>query len=284
MESSTRTSEGVEVPAFLYGTAWKEERTRECVAAALAVGFRGIDTANQRKHYVEAGVGDAIREAIDRGALRRDELFLQTKFTSRDGQDSRLPYDPRASITEQVHQSFASSLEHLHTDRIESLVLHGPTVHHGLADADLEAWSAMESIARSGRVRCLGVSNVSAAQLELLCRHAAIAPTFVQNRCYASRGWDAAVREVADRRRVIYQAFSLLTANRAELANGTVRSIAARHRRSVPEVVFRFARALGMLPLTGSTSVEHLRADASIDGFELDAEEVETIRTIGASR
>ena len=74
------------LPGFIYGTAWKEERTAELAALALKVGFRAIDTANQRKHYVEAAVGEAVAGS----GVARGELFLQTKFTYARGQDHRL--------------------------------------------------------------------------------------------------------------------------------------------------------------------------------------------------
>src|SRR5690242_12793703 len=114
-------------PSFIYGTAWKEEDTKRCVLDALKAGFRGLDTANQRKHYFEAGVGDALKEAYQSKIVDRRELFLQTKFTSIDGQDSRLPYDRDAAIRVQVKQSFIKSLEHLQTEYMDSLVLHGPS-------------------------------------------------------------------------------------------------------------------------------------------------------------
>ena len=152
----------VSVPTFLYGTAWKEERTTELTLQAIAAGFRGIDTANQRRHYHEVGVG----EALARSEVPRDKLFLQTKFTFPGGQDHRLPYDPEAPPADQVHQSFQSSLEHLGTDYIDSYVLHGPSTQGALSDMDWEVWRAMEEIHRSGKAKLLGVSNVTLAQLE----------------------------------------------------------------------------------------------------------------------
>src|SRR5664279_5372240 len=98
---------------FLYGTAWKEDRTAALTELALRSGFRAIDTANQRRHYVEEGVGQGLAAAYRAGVATRDELFLQTKFTYQRGQDHRLPYDPAASHSVQVAQSMASSLEHL---------------------------------------------------------------------------------------------------------------------------------------------------------------------------
>ena len=84
------TDRPVPVPAFLYGTAWKEERTPALTELALRMGFRAIDTANQRRHYFEAGVGEGLAAAYRAGLVTRADLFLQTKFTYRDGQDHRL--------------------------------------------------------------------------------------------------------------------------------------------------------------------------------------------------
>jgi diketogulonate reductase-like aldo/keto reductase len=253
------------------------------VELALRQGFRGIDTANQRKHYHESGVGQGIRRAIDAGLVTRDELFLQTKFTFRAGQDDRLPYDPQAPIAGQVEQSFASSLEHLGTDRLDSYVLHGPSQRPGLGAADREAWRAMEAIHDSGRVRLLGVSNVTLEQLDTLCQGARVRPRFVQNRCYASRGWDRGVREYAAKAGITYQGFSLLTANREVLSNAEVRRIAARHGRTPEQIVFRFALEVGMLPLTGTTNAAHMQVDLGVLEFQLDPGELERIDCIGGS-
>lgn len=267
------------MPTFIYGTAWKEDATEGLVLLALRAGFRAIDTANQRKHYHEAGVGAALARAFADGIVSRSDLFLQTKFTFVDGQDHRLPYDPKASIGEQVAQSFESSLAHLGVDVLDSYVLHGPSQRHGLGADDRAAWSAMEALHDGGRARLLGVSNVLAEQLEALCAIARVKPAFVQNRCYARLGWDADVRAVCAREGIVYQGFSLLTANGHELHHPTVHAIAARHDRTIPQIVFRFALQLGMIPLTGTTDEAHMRADLSVYDFELDDDEM---RALGA--
>jgi diketogulonate reductase-like aldo/keto reductase len=268
-------------PTFLYGTAWKEDETRRLVGLALEAGFRGIDTANQRKHYNEAGVGEALAEAYRTQRVRREELFLQTKFTFLDGQDQRLPYDPKAAIATQVQQSFSSSLEHLGTTFVDSYVLHGPSRRTGLGPADWEAWGAMEAIAADGRAKSLGVSNVSLAQLEALVGKAKILPSYVQNRCYASRGWDAEVRAFCARHAIRYQGFSLLTANPEVLRSAKVKAIAARHERTPSQVIFRFTLQVGMLPLTGTTDPAHMREDLDVPGFTLEDDEVRAIEKLG---
>src|SRR5262245_49356028 len=280
MSDRTMSIEGVPVPRFLYGTAWKEDRTKPLTELALRQGFRGIDTANQRRHYHEAAVGQAIAAAVQSGLVARDELFLQTKFTFRRSQDHRMPYDPDAPVATQVEQSFASSLEHLGVEVIDSYVLHGPTQAVGLAKADWEAWRAMEAIHQSGRARLLGVSNVSLEQLRLLCEKARVRPRFVQNRCYAVRGWDRAIRQFCAANGLVYQGFSLLTANREVLALPEMARIAKRDGRTVAQVVFRFALDLGMIPLTGTTDAEHMRADLEVFDFRLEPEEVEQIESL----
>lgn len=261
------------IPKFLYGTAWKEDDTERLTRLAIDAGFRGIDTANQRKHYFEAGVGNAVARAIADGVVRREDLFLQTKFTYAGGQDHRLPYDPRADPATQVRQSFASSLEHLGVDAIDSFVLHGPSQRRGLSSRDREVWAAMEELP----ARFLGVSNVALDQLEELCSIAKVQPMFVQNRCYARTGWDAEVRAFCRRQGIVYQGFSLLTANVAELRSARFREIVARVGRTPAQIVFRFATQVGMLPLTGTTDPAHMREDLAIDDFLLSDDDINTI-------
>ena len=196
-----------QIPSFLYGTAWKEERTEALTELALRLGFRGIDTANQRRHYVEAGVGAALAAAFSTGVVRREDLFLQTKFTYLAGQDHRLPFDPRADLSTQVAQSMASSLEHLGTNYVDSFVLHGPAAYHGWTDEDAEVWTAMVAERDAGRARSLGVSNVAMPHLEQMVAVHREVPRFVQNRCYAVRGWDREVRRFCIEREIVYQGF-----------------------------------------------------------------------------
>ncbi|MCU1280526.1 MAG: Aldo/keto reductase [bacterium] len=280
MVAHTRTLQGLTVPSFFYGTAWKEERTEALTRAALDAGFLAIDTANQRRHYFEAAVGDAVRGWLADHKRSRAELFLQTKFTHVDGQDHRLPYDASAPPALQVAQSFQSSLEHLHTDYLDSYVLHGPSSRVGLPDEDWQIWRAMSELQRAGQVRRLGVSNVTLAQLELLQRDAEVKPAFVQNRCYAATGWDRQVRAFCRAHDIGYQGFSLLTANRRELAQPSVARIAERTGRTLPQVVFRFALQVGMIPLTGTSDARHMREDLASFDFTLGDEEVAAIENV----
>lgn len=270
---------GVTMPAFMYGTAWKKEATTRLVLEAVKAGFTGIDTANQLIHYDEARVGEALLSLADQG-MTREELFLQTKFTPVNGQDHRTPYDSTASITVQVQQSFDSSLAHLHTDYLDSYVLHGPYHRGGLGPEDWEVWAAIESLYTSGRTKLIGVSNVSAGQLALWCERATHRPMVVQNRCYAAFGWDTAVRDVCRRHGIVYQGFSLLTANREVFIDPAMRAIAEKYATGVAQVIFRFAMQIGMVPLTGTTNAHHMADDLRVDRFTLSPDELLRIETI----
>ena len=270
---------GVSIPSLMYGTAWKKEATTELVQLAVASGFTAIDTANQLIHYEEALVGEAL-QALAKKGIERDSLFLQTKFTSVDGQGGRAPYDPSADLTTQVSQSFDSSLNHLGTDYVDSYILHAPFQRRGLGTADWEVWRAMEGLYWAGKTKMIGVSNITGAQLAQLCEQANVKPMVVQNRCFAAVGWDKAVREICQTNGIVYQGFSLLTANREVLGDPEIHAIATRINATVAQVTFRFAMLIGMLPLTGTTNQQHMKEDLQAGQFTLTDEEVQRIETI----
>jgi diketogulonate reductase-like aldo/keto reductase len=270
----------VPIPSFMYGTAWKKEATTTLVLQAVAAGFTAIDTANQLIHYQEALVGDALVELAKQG-VPRDRLFLQTKFTPANGQDHRTPYDLRADLTTQVKQSFESSLVHLHTDYLDSYVLHGPYHRRELGPEDWEVWAAIEALYDGGETKMIGISNVTAEQLRLLCERAKHKPMVVQNRCYAALGWDQEVRDICRAQGIIYQGFSLLTANREVFADPDVRAIAAKYKVGLAQLVFRFAMQIGMLPLTGTTSRQHMKEDLESDRFTIAPEDLQRLERIG---
>jgi len=255
------------MPRIVYGTAWKGEETDRWVRTALERGFRGIDTACQPKHYHEPGVGAGIAASLGRG-LSREDIYLQTKFTSLSGQDpERVPYDPAAPAAEQVAQSFAASQRNLRTPVIDCLVLHGPT-------RDPTVWPAMEALVDAGAVRQLGISNCYAlATLRALYEHARVKPVVVQNRFHAETGYDRSIRAYCRKHGMVYQSFWTLTANPNVLTHRTVRAIAARHERTPAQVLFRYLTQIDVVPLTGTRSEPHMREDLAIFEFELDARE-----------
>jgi len=293
-------------PNFIYGTAWKEELTESCVTSALQTGFRAIDTANQRKHYFEEGVGAAQKRAISELGLNRQDLFIQTKFTYARGQDHRKPYDEKAPYSKQVEQSFESSLRNLGLEYLDSYLLHGPSEQTGITETDWEVWSAMENLQRQGRVKHLGVSNANFDQLAELHRGAKVKPSFVQNRCFAETKWDKQIRDFSSENQIIYQGFSLLTAN-SKFLGGKVERPAGRNvphlvfeknvaldvhpkiqaileqtGRTMQQVIFRFAQQSGITPLAGTRSVEHMKLNLQTESFTLTKEQLGVIEGIAS--
>jgi diketogulonate reductase-like aldo/keto reductase len=267
------------IPSFIYGTAWKKEATTALVRTAITAGFTAIDTANQPRHYSEALVGDAL-ESLAAEGMTRNSIFLQTKFTPFNGHDHRIPYDPKADLATQVYQSFESSLRNLRTDRIDSYLLHGPYSYPGLGREDWQVWGTIEAIYKAGKTGMIGISNVNALQLAALIEKANVKPMAGQNRCFANRGWDRDVRRICQENGIMYQGFSLLTANPYVLQHPQVIAIAGRLGVGTPQVIFRFAIQAGMVPLTGTTSLEHMKQDLRVYDFELTTNEVRLIESI----
>jgi diketogulonate reductase-like aldo/keto reductase len=262
-------------PKILYGTAWKEAETEALVATAIRQGFRGIDTACQPKHYDEAGVGPAVAASLNAG-LTRGDLFLQTKFTPLSGQDTtRIPYDPNAPLSEQVAQSFATSLRNLQTDYLDSFLLHSPL---SSADQTTTVWQAMESLVDIGRVRQLGISNCySLNQLKTLYDGARVKPAVVQNRFYAESAYDREIRAFCRKQRIAYQSFWTLTANARVLAHDTITRLASTYGRTPAQILFRYLTQIDVVPLTGTRSEQHMRQDLEIFEFKLTDGECATV-------
>ena len=265
------TAPGAPIPPLLYGTAWKKDATAALVERALRLGFRGIDTACQPRHYDEPGTGAGIAACLG-PVLAREDLYLQTKFTPLDGQDpDRIPYDPDASLAEQVAQSFAASLRNLRTDYLDALVLHSPL---RTAAQQAEVWQALEAIVDAGGARRIGISNCyQPATLERLHRSARITPALVQNRFHAQTGYDREIRAFCRDHGIVYQSFWTLTANPHVLAHRIVRALAAKYQRTPAQILFRALTQEGIVPLTGTRSETHMREDLAILEFELGEDE-----------
>jgi diketogulonate reductase-like aldo/keto reductase len=266
-----RVNAKIRTPNIIYGTAWKTAATEQLVSLAIQNGFRGIDTACQPKHYDEAGVGAGVAAGLKLG-LNRADLYLQTKFTSLSGQDrNRIPYDPEASLTDQISQSVAASLENLQTDHLDCLLLHSPMPTMAQTES---AWRTFESFVDSKTIRQIGISNCyDRADLERLYETARIKPAVVQNRFYAETNYDRDIRDFCSQHQIIYQSFWTLSANPHLLAHKTMNALASAHHRTAPQILFRYLTQIGVVPLTGTKSEIHMREDLAIFDFELTDEE-----------
>jgi diketogulonate reductase-like aldo/keto reductase len=261
------TSSGVRMPRLLYGTAWKKDKTAELVTTAVKYGFRGIDTACQPKHYNEAGVGEAIRRLASEG-ISRQELYIQTKFTPLSGQDPlNIPYNRTASLTEQVAQSFEMSKKNLGVSDVDGLILHSPLEN---SERTMIAWQAMEHIYHQGGTKQIGISNCyDLDMLKQLYEKAVVKPAVLQNRFYQATNYDNDIRQWCQEQKVIYQSFWTLTANPHILSNKSVQKAAQTYQKTAAQIFFRVLVDIGIVPLTGTCSDQHMKEDLEIDHFDL---------------
>lgn len=261
----------IRVPRIIYGTAWKKADTQRLVSLALQNGFRGIDTACQPKHYDEPGVGAGIAASLKKG-LTRSDLYLQTKFTSLSGQDpTRIPYDPKAPLPEQVAQSVAESFKHLQTNYVDCVLLHSPMP---TMTQSLIVWRALETLIDTRAVHQLGISNCYRLEdLKALNEAVRIKPAILQNRFYADTNYDRELRAYCDEHKIIYQSFWTLSANPQLLGHRTMTALAFAHCRTPAQILFRYLTHVGVVPLTGTKSEMHMREDLAIFDFELSIEE-----------
>lgn len=270
---------GIPMPAMLYGTAWKEKKTADCVELALSKGFVGVDTACQPKHYYEPGVGVGLRNAY-RNGIKRENLFIQTKFTGIQGQDpKRVPYNPEDPIADQVQQSVGVSLENLGTDYLDSLVLHGPLQTW---EKTVEVWKSLEWVVRENKTRQIGVSNIYDPKMLLeLLDTSEIKPATLQNRFYRDTKYDLDIRRICKENGIVYQCFWTLTANPQILESPIVLNIANELGKTPAQIFFRFIHQWGIQILTGTTSPEHMEQDLEIFDFELNDQQMAKIQPLG---
>jgi len=273
------TAASVRMPRMIYGTAWKSEQTAELVEKAIETGFRGIDTACQPRHYREELVGEALQRVISKGLVERKDIFLQTKFTPPPGQDpASIPYNPRASVTAQVLESFNVSLRNLGTNYIDSLVLHSPL---NTFEKTAQAWKTMEDLQLQGKVGQIGISNCyDLSTLQNLCKDARIKPAILQNRFYADTLYDTNLRKFCDENNIIYQSFWTLTANPGLLYSPQVRDAASRLDKTEAQILFKYLSMKGIVPLTGTKDLTHMQQDLEVisdQNFNLQEEDVSAI-------
>jgi diketogulonate reductase-like aldo/keto reductase len=267
------------LPRLFYGTAWKKLATTTLVTQALNSGFRAIDTACQPKHYSEALVGEAIASS----AIKRQDLFLQTKFTEPRGQDpNNIPYDPTLPLEEQVLQSFRKSLENLRTDYLDGVLLHSPS---NTIENTVSVINVLNEFKSQGKLHYIGISNIySLPMLQEVCsRVPSSTIQIVQNRFYASSGYDIGVRAYCKQNNIMYQSFWTLTANDHILAKPELRAISKRIGASVEATFYRYCIQEGITVLDGTTSEAHMKEDLEVctkDEFALEEEEMASIRQL----
>jgi diketogulonate reductase-like aldo/keto reductase len=247
--------DGVEIPQLGFGVFQvPPEQTQEAVEAALATGYRHIDTAAAYRN--EAGVGAAIAAA----GIARDEVFVTTKlWNSEQGYDSTLAACER-------------SLEALDTDHFDLYLIHWPVPTE---DRTLDTWRAFERIKAEGKSRSIGVSNFRVEDLERLRGEAEELPTVNQVELHPHlqqaelRAWHA-------EHAVATEAWSPL-AQGALLDEETIVTIAAHHERTPAQVILRWHVQIGNVVIPKSVTPERVEENFRIFDFELSEDDMAAI-------
>ncbi|KAF8971226.1 NADP-dependent oxidoreductase domain-containing protein [Flammula alnicola] len=251
---------------IIYGTAWKKEQTVELVVNAVLNGFKAIDTACQPKHYREDLVGAALLQLQEKHNVKREDLFLQTKYTPIGGQDTSqpLPYNPSDPISKQIATSCQKSLANLHTTYIDSYLLHSPLP---TMEQTLEAWHALMKLQDEGKVRLIGVSNTYDVRI-LAALSKARKVQVVQNRWHEGNNWDQKVFNYCKELGIMYQSFWTLTGSPSLLSHPALVEIAKKSNLTAPQAVYKLAQTEGVVPLSGTTKPVHMREDVAVENLQ----------------
>ena len=254
---------GVSMPILGIGTfALSDSEAEESVYWALRDGYRLIDTA--RIYGDEAGVGRAIRRAIDEGLVTREEIFVTTKMWTSDYGNGD------AAIN--------ASLERLGLDYIDLMIL-----HHSQPENDVAAYKAMEQAVADGRLKAIGLSNYyDPDDFDRMVNATSILPAVLQNETHP-------YYQSADRKEHIAQYGTVLESwfplggrgNTQTLFNDPVISaIAAAHGKTSAQVILRWHLQDGHIAIPGSHNEKHIQENFNIFDFELTPDEMMQIAAL----
>jgi len=248
---------GIEMPILGIGTfALSDSDAEESVYWALHDGYRLIDTA--RIYGDEAGVGRAIKRAIDEGFVTREEIFVTTKMWTTD-------YDNGDA-------AINASLERLGLDYIDLMIL-----HHSHPSNDIKAYQAMEKAVEDGRLRSIGLSNYyDPDDFDRVVNAVTIIPALLQNETHPYHQSTEMKEHIAQYGTVMESWFPLGgRGNTQTLFNDPViAGIAAAHGKSSAQVILRWHLQVGNIAIPGSHNEKHIQENFEIFDFELTDEEM----------
>lgn len=250
MRNGITLKNGVEMPLLGFGVfRLKEEERISCVRTAVETGYRLFDTAAACQD--EQAVGTALRQAVEDGLVKREELFLTAKLSLQDVGEGR------------TEAAFEETLKKLQTDYVDLYLIHQPYGDY------YGAWRIMERLYREGRVRAIGVSNFSPERLMDLCLNSEIGQMVNQIELHPFYHQDAAIRTMRGLE-VCPQAWApLCEGMRNIFSNKTLEKIGKKYGKSAAQTALRWNvdRQVGVV--TRSRNPEHIREDFDIWDFHL---------------
>ncbi|MDP1027056.1 aldo/keto reductase [Sphingomonas sp. KR1UV-12] len=257
---------GVAIPKLGLGT-WRidDDAVGQVVRAAIAIGFRHVDTA--QAYGNERGVGEGLRAT----GVARDALFVTTKLAA----ESKSYLDAKARID--------GSLRALGLDHVDLMLIHSPQPwaafrEGGDFDAgNLEAWRALEEAHHAGKIRAIGVSNFERADLDNILRHGTVRPAVNQVLAHVGNTPFDLI-DYCREQDVLVEAYSPI-AHGAALAKAELKAMAAGYGVDVAQLCIRYCLQLGLLPVPKSTDPDHLRSNAAVD-FAIGADDMARLTSL----
>ena len=248
---------GVKMPKLGYGVYQVDaSETERCVADAIAVGYRSIDTAQAYNN--EEGVG----EAVAKSGLARDELFITTKvWISNAGYEKA-----KASIEE--------SLKKLKTDYIDLLLIHQPfNDYYG-------TYHAMEEAYKEGKVRAIGVSNFYPDRLIDICEFSEVIPAVNQVETHVFQQQTKA-HEIMKKYGVQHESWGPFAEGRKDFFNNQVLTeIGAKYGKSAAQTALRFLMQSDVVVIPKSVHRERMIQNFEVFDFALSDKDMEAIRKL----
>lgn len=241
-------NDGNRMPQLGVGV-WKvpADDTARAVGAAIAAGYRSVDTA--AIYGNEAGVGAAIADS----GIPRADFFVTTKlWNSNHGHDAAL-------------RAFDDSMARLGLDQLDLYLIHWPVPGQ---DLFVDSWRALVRLREEGRVRSIGVSNFLAPHLERLIGETGVAPAVNQIELHP-RFQQAELRAFHARHGIATESWSPLGRGTA-FADPVVAGIAAKHGRTAAQVIIRWHLDLGLIVIPKSVTPAHIRENIAVFDFTLD--------------
>jgi 2,5-diketo-D-gluconate reductase A len=250
---------GAAIPAIGLGT-WPMtgDEATTVIAQALQMGYRSIDTAE--KYGNEEAVGAGLRAS----GVRRDEVFLTTKFNAEWHRRDLVP------------QAFRASATRLGVDYIDLMLIHWP---NPWLDRYVDAWEGLLDLREKGDVRAIGTSNFKPAHIDRLLAKTGEAPELNQIQLDPALA-RAQTRAYHTAHRIVTGSWSPLGRRGALLDNPVITDVADRYGRTPAQVVLRWHIELGCVPVPKSADPDRLAANLHVFDFQLTPDEIASITSL----
>jgi methylglyoxal/glyoxal reductase len=258
LQDSTTLHNGVKMPWFGLGVFKVEEGPElvNAVKVAIKHGYRSIDTAAIYEN--EEGVGQGIREGLKEAGISREDLFVTSKVWNAD-----LGYESAIA-------AYEKSLKKLGLEYLDLYLIHWP-----VEGKYKEAWRALETLYKEGKVKAIGVSNFQIHHLKDLMEDAEVKPMVNQVECHP-RLTQKEVQAFCKEQGIQLEAWSPLMQGEL-LDNDVLQAIATKHGKSVAQVILRWDLQNGIVTIPKSTKEHRIVENSTVFDFELTEEEMNQI-------